>query len=50
MGILHEAGVVTGIRRGTRLELEAPTDAANELLDEPKAHLNRSRRPDDRPG
>ena len=50
MRILREAGVETGTRRGTRLELEVPTDAANELLDELKALLNRSRKQDDRPG
>ncbi|MFZ2056710.1 MAG: hypothetical protein WAV54_04815 [Acidimicrobiales bacterium] len=50
MGVLREAGALTGIRRGTRLELEVPTDAANQLLDELKALLNRSRRQDDRPG
>ena len=39
--VLREAGVVTGVRRGTRLELEVCTDVSNELLDELKALLVR---------
>ncbi|MGA3353947.1 MAG: metalloregulator ArsR/SmtB family transcription factor [Acidimicrobiales bacterium] len=40
--ILREAGIVSGIRRGNRLELVLRADAANELLEELKALLNRS--------
>ncbi len=40
--VLREAGVVTGVRRGTRLDLEVCTDAGNDLLDELKALLNES--------
>ncbi len=37
--VLREAGVVTGVRHGTRLDLEVCADAGNELLDELKALL-----------
>ena len=43
--VLREAGVVTGTRRGTRVELELRADAANELLDELRSLLNRSPAP-----
>ena len=39
--ILREAGVVAGVRRGNRLELEVRTEVSNELLDELKALLDR---------
>ena len=48
--VLREAGVVTGRRRGTRVELELQEEAANELLDELKSLLNRSGVPGGRAG
>jgi len=38
--ILREAGAVSGVRRGNRLELEVRADAGNELLDELKSLLS----------
>ncbi|HLN04911.1 MAG TPA: metalloregulator ArsR/SmtB family transcription factor [Acidimicrobiales bacterium] len=40
--VLREAGIVTGARRGTRLELVVRKDAGNELLDELKALMDPS--------
>ena len=45
--VLREAGIVGGRRRGTRLELELRTDAANEMLDEVKRLLNHPAEGDD---
>ncbi|MGA2530267.1 MAG: metalloregulator ArsR/SmtB family transcription factor [Acidimicrobiales bacterium] len=40
--ILREAGVVSGSRHGNRLEIEVRTHAANELVEELRALVNRS--------